>query len=39
MQRLAILFLICLATAASAAPFWGARESSPAVNFSEPRMR
>lgn len=29
MQRLAILFLFCLATTASAVPFWGARESSP----------
>ena len=30
MQRLAILLLGCLATVVSAAPFWGARESSPA---------
>jgi hypothetical protein len=30
MQRLAILFLLFLATTASAVPFWGARESSPA---------
>ncbi|HEX5123791.1 MAG TPA: L,D-transpeptidase [Rhodanobacteraceae bacterium] len=30
MQRFAILFLFFLATTASAVPFWGARESSPA---------
>src|SRR5215467_15608148 len=30
MQRLAILCLFFFATAASAVPFWGARESSPA---------
>src|SRR6478752_3621452 len=30
MQRLAFLLLLCIATTASAVPFWGARESSGA---------